>query len=92
MILKGNQRGGARQLASHLMNGEQNEHVTVHQIRGFLGETVEDALAEELLGEHEHAPVRRRRHVPGLDARDVADVLGRRPLGSDALDLRFGES
>lgn len=46
MILKGSQRGGARQMARHLVNGEQNEHVTVHQIRGFLGETVEDALAE----------------------------------------------
>lgn len=28
------------------MNGEQNEHVTVHQIRGFMGDTVQDALSE----------------------------------------------
>ena len=46
MILKGSQRGGARQMALHLLNGEQNEHVTVHQIRGFIAQNVLDALDE----------------------------------------------
>lgn len=46
MILKGNQRGGGRQLAAHLLNGMQNEHVTVHQVRGFLATTVKGALEE----------------------------------------------
>ncbi len=46
MILKGNQRGGGRQMAAHLLNGEQNEHVTVHQVRGFLASTVSGALEE----------------------------------------------
>lgn len=46
MILKGNQRGGGRQMAKHLLNAEQNEHVTVHQVRGFLATTVKGALEE----------------------------------------------
>ncbi|MCL4677158.1 MAG: relaxase [Alphaproteobacteria bacterium] len=46
MILKGNQRGGGRQMAAHLLNGMQNEHVTVHQVRGFLANTVKGALEE----------------------------------------------
>lgn len=46
MILKGNSRGGGRQMAAHLLNGEQNEHVTVHQVRGFLAATVSGALEE----------------------------------------------
>ena len=46
MILKGNQRGGGRQMAAHLLNGMQNEHVTVHQLRGFLAATVRGALEE----------------------------------------------
>jgi hypothetical protein len=46
VILKGNQRGGGRQMAVHLLNGMQNEHVTVHQVRGFLANTVKGALEE----------------------------------------------
>ncbi|MCF6251079.1 MAG: hypothetical protein L3J75_07395 [Methylococcaceae bacterium] len=46
MILKGSQRAGANQLAKHLINGEQNEHVTIHQIRGFMDDTVTGALNE----------------------------------------------
>jgi len=46
VILKGSQRGGARQMALHLMNGEQNEHVNVHQIRGFVAGSVLGALNE----------------------------------------------
>ena len=35
MILKASKRGGAQQMARHLMNGEKNEHVTVHEVSGF---------------------------------------------------------
>lgn len=35
MILKGSQRGGARQLAAHLLNARDNEHIEVHDLRGF---------------------------------------------------------
>ncbi len=46
MILKGNQRGGGRQMALHLLNADQNEHVTVHEVRGFMAEDVLGALNE----------------------------------------------
>lgn len=45
MILDGNQRGGARDLARHLMKSE-NEHIEVHEIRGFAAETILGALRE----------------------------------------------
>ncbi|MGC1507128.1 relaxase/mobilization nuclease domain-containing protein [Ketobacter sp.] len=46
MILKGSQRAGGRQMALHLLNGEQNEHVDVHQVRGFIADNVLGALNE----------------------------------------------
>jgi len=46
MILKGNQRAGGRQMALHLLNGEQNEHVNVHEVSGFMAEDVLGALNE----------------------------------------------
>lgn len=36
MILKGSQRGGATQLGLHLMRLDENDHVEVHEVRGFL--------------------------------------------------------
>lgn len=46
MILKGNQRAGGRQMALHLLNGEQNEHVHVHEVRGFIASDILGALNE----------------------------------------------
>ena len=46
MILKGSQRGGAGQLARHLLKAEENEHVEVHELRGFLSEDLHGALHE----------------------------------------------
>ncbi len=45
MILVGNQRSGARNLALHLLK-EENEHVDVHEIRGFASQNLEAALNE----------------------------------------------
>ena len=45
MILKGNARGGAKDLALHLMK-EENEHVELYEIRGFASETLMGALNE----------------------------------------------
>jgi len=45
MILEGNQRGGAKNLALHLMK-EENEHVEVHEIRGFASGDLMGALNE----------------------------------------------
>ncbi len=46
MIIKASQRGGARQMALHLLNGEMNEHVSVHEISGFVANDVHGALNE----------------------------------------------
>ena len=46
MILKGSQRGGGKQLAVHLLNQRENEHVHVHEMRGFVAEDLPDAFHE----------------------------------------------
>ncbi|AHB48058.1 hypothetical protein W911_06130 [Hyphomicrobium nitrativorans NL23] len=46
MILKASQRGGGKQLALHLLNARDNEHVEVHEIRGFASDDVVGALKE----------------------------------------------
>lgn len=46
MILKGNQRSGACQLATHLMKVEDNEHVDVHELRGFMSDDLHGAFNE----------------------------------------------
>ncbi len=46
MILVGSQRAGGKQLAAHLMNGHENEHVEVHELRGFVGEDLDAAFHE----------------------------------------------
>jgi hypothetical protein len=46
MILKGSQRGGAKQLAHHLLKVVENEHVEVHEIRGFMSDNLHGALKE----------------------------------------------
>ena len=46
MILKGSQRSGAKQLASHLLNDRDNDHVAVLEIRGFVSENLNGALRE----------------------------------------------
>ena len=45
MILVGNQRGGARDLALHLLKDE-NERVEVHELRGFASSDLREALQE----------------------------------------------
>ncbi|MER3352695.1 MAG: relaxase/mobilization nuclease domain-containing protein [Hoeflea sp. D1-CHI-28] len=46
MILMGSQRAGGKQLAAHLMNGHENEHVEIHELRGFVGEDLDAAFHE----------------------------------------------
>ncbi|MEO1311578.1 MAG: relaxase/mobilization nuclease domain-containing protein, partial [Pseudomonadota bacterium] len=45
MILVGSQRGGAGDLARHLLK-EENEHVLVHEVRGFAAEDLYGAFKE----------------------------------------------
>ncbi|WOF72779.1 relaxase [Parvibaculaceae bacterium PLY_AMNH_Bact1] len=46
MILKASQRGGAKQLGLHLLRTDENEHVEVHEIRGFVSDDVIGAMKE----------------------------------------------
>ena len=45
MILQGNQRSGGRDLALHLLK-EENDHVEVHELRGFVANDLVPALQE----------------------------------------------
>ncbi|MEO1041474.1 MAG: relaxase [Pseudomonadota bacterium] len=45
MILNASQRGGAQQLAVHLLNDE-NEHIEVHSLRGFASSDLKGAFVE----------------------------------------------
>ena len=40
MILKASQRGGGKQLGLHLMKTEDNEHIEIHEIRGFVSDDI----------------------------------------------------
>lgn len=46
MILKGSQRGGAKQLALHLLNDRDNEHTELYELRGFLSDDLAGAFQE----------------------------------------------
>lgn len=46
MILKGSQRMGASQLADHLMNERDNDHVTLLELRGFVSDNLKGSLSE----------------------------------------------
>jgi len=46
MILKASERGGAAQLGFHLLKAEENEHVEVHEVRGFVSGDVLGAMQE----------------------------------------------
>lgn len=46
MILKGSQRSGGKQLAVHLLKVDDNEHVEVHELRGFMAEDLSSAMNE----------------------------------------------
>lgn len=46
MILKASQRGGGKQLAMHLLRTDENEHVEIHEVRGFLSGDVIGAFKE----------------------------------------------
>jgi len=46
MIIVGNARGGATALADHLTRLDENEHVELHQVRGFVSGDLHGALTE----------------------------------------------
>ena len=46
MILEGNQRGSAAEMARHLMDLKENDHVEIHEVSGFLSDDVHEAFHE----------------------------------------------
>ncbi|EJJ27300.1 relaxase/mobilization nuclease domain-containing protein [Rhizobium sp. CF142] len=46
MILKGSQRGTGQNLAAHLLKTDDNEHVLVHELRGFAADDLHGAFKE----------------------------------------------
>ncbi|HEV7248842.1 MAG TPA: relaxase/mobilization nuclease domain-containing protein [Shinella sp.] len=46
MILKASQRAGGQDLAAHLMRADENEHVRLHELRGFASDNLKDAFKE----------------------------------------------
>lgn len=46
MIIKGSQRGSGANLAGHLMKMDDNEHVRLHEIKGFAADNLHDAFKE----------------------------------------------
>lgn len=46
MILEGNERGHGAELARHLLNPRDNDHVTVHAVEGFVADDLFGAFAE----------------------------------------------
>ena len=46
MILKASERGHARALSLHLANGDENEHVDIHEIRGLVSSDIHMAFQE----------------------------------------------
>jgi len=46
MILHGNARGGASDLARHLLRDDENDHVHVLEVQGFASDDVADAFQE----------------------------------------------
>lgn len=46
MILKASQRGHGQNLAVHLMRLDDNEHVALHELRGFAADNLRDAFTE----------------------------------------------
>jgi hypothetical protein len=46
MILKASQRAGGRSLAMHLLNTQDNEHVSIHSMRGVASQNVYGAFQE----------------------------------------------
>jgi len=46
LILKGSQRGFGQNLAAHLMNTRDNDHVALHELRGFYADDLKGAFRE----------------------------------------------
>lgn len=87
MILKGSQRSGALKLAAHLLNDRDNDHIELHELRGFTADDLRGALRES---EAIAKPPRIRRQNETEAADDVAtrDASERESMISSQLSAR----
>ena len=46
MIIKASQRSGGKQLGLHLLKTEENEHVELHEVSGFVSNSLMGAMNE----------------------------------------------
>ncbi|MFN5643144.1 MAG: relaxase/mobilization nuclease domain-containing protein [Sphingomonadales bacterium] len=46
MIFKASKRSGGRQLGAHFLKAEENEHVEIHEVSGFISDSVMGAMNE----------------------------------------------
>ena len=46
MILKASKRSGGAQLGQHLLKTEENEHVEIYEVSGFVSDSVTGAMNE----------------------------------------------
>jgi hypothetical protein len=46
MLLKASERANGQALATHLLNAHDNDHVEVHELRGFISDTLHGAFQE----------------------------------------------
>ena len=61
MIIKSSQRWGTKQLADHLTNSEENEHIHFSDCRGIFADTVHDALDD--MEDLSHRSTRCQKHL-----------------------------
>lgn len=91
MILKASQRGGPRQLAAHLLNPKDNDHVTVQEVRGFVSVELFGAMAETVAiakGTRCRQPIFSLSLNPPKDAKaSVADLIAAADRAETALGL-----
>ena len=50
MILEGNERGFGAELAQHLLNPKDNDHVTLHAVEGFVADDLLARIIHEFCG------------------------------------------
>lgn len=92
MILKGSQRGGPSQLAAHLLNDRENDHVTLYEVRGFVSGDLKGAMVEAAgiaRGTRCRQPVFSLSLNPPKDAQaSIGDLVAAADRAEEALGLK----
>ncbi|MEW8026279.1 MAG: relaxase/mobilization nuclease domain-containing protein [Candidatus Thiodiazotropha sp.] len=83
MILHGNQRGGAKNLALHLLKDE-NDHIELHELRGFVADDLVSALREvEVIS---RGTKRTKQYLYSLSLNPPSEEKVPTPVFEDAID------